>query len=181
MFADLIMKTDWSDKSQRYFVSREQEYVNCLKAAFGMYDLLKNNRMTLEDGYLIRQLVASPGGLELHVGMFIPALFSQAFPEQRNKWLPLPKTTRLYGLTLRPSLAMDLLSEASKPRPLTTRHPSSSSSIPPPRQPPIGGQVVSAIRHSRRPHGQTLHRRHQLRTPRLHLPSAVAGRPLRSA
>eukprot|EP00210_Caulerpa_lentillifera_P003885 g3712.t1 len=86
-FCELVEKTDWGDNSQRYFLSREQEYINGLKAAFGIWDLMKNEGLSLKDGAIIRSLMDVPGGLELHIGMFIPTLLSQASTEQQKKWL----------------------------------------------------------------------------------------------
>lgn len=37
----------------------------------------------------MRSLAYFPGGLELHIGMFIPTILSQGTPEQQAKWLPL--------------------------------------------------------------------------------------------
>lgn len=36
-FADILAKTTWGDKTKRYFLSREEEYVGGLKAALGIW------------------------------------------------------------------------------------------------------------------------------------------------
>jgi len=96
-FCELVAKTDWGDKSQRYFISREQEYIDGLKAAFGIWDFMHENGLSLKDGAMIRKLVNMPGGLELHIGMFIPALLGQASPEQQAKWLTLAQDLSIIG------------------------------------------------------------------------------------
>ncbi len=45
--------------------------------------------LPLEDGIQMRKLLDLPGGLELHIGMFIPSLMSQGDREQQDYWLPL--------------------------------------------------------------------------------------------
>jgi len=44
-------------------------------------------------GRLLRELVDEPGGLDLHIGMFIPTIQGQGDAEQQKYWLPL-----CYGL-----------------------------------------------------------------------------------
>lgn len=46
---------------------------------------------------MMRTLLFLPGGLELHIGMFIPALMSQASPEQQAKWLPMAQKLHIIG------------------------------------------------------------------------------------
>ena len=36
-FAEEVSKTSWGDKSRRYFLEREEEYVGGLKAALGIW------------------------------------------------------------------------------------------------------------------------------------------------
>lgn len=95
--SEKISKTDWGDKSRRYHLTREQEYVGGLKAATGIWDLMKKERLDLEDGLIMRKECFWPGGLELHIGMFIPAILSSATPEQQAHWLPLCYNLRIIG------------------------------------------------------------------------------------
>lgn len=67
----------------------EQEYVGGLKAAVGIWREMREGKLPLDDGIAMRSLAYFPGGLELHIGMFIPTLLSQGTPEQQAKWLPM--------------------------------------------------------------------------------------------
>ncbi|GLI67460.1 hypothetical protein VaNZ11_011657 [Volvox africanus] len=96
-FAEILAKTAWGDKSKRYFLSREEEYVGGLRAALGIWEKMKAEELSLADGALMRSLVDFPGGLELHIGMFIPSIVSQGSPEQQAKWMPLCMDLRIIG------------------------------------------------------------------------------------
>ena len=50
---------------------------------------MRDGRLPLDDGIAMRSLAYFPGGLELHIGMFIPTLLGQGTPEQQAKWLPM--------------------------------------------------------------------------------------------
>lgn len=46
----------------------KQEYVNGLKTSVGIYQLMREGKLPLEDGIAMRSLANFPGGLELHIG-----------------------------------------------------------------------------------------------------------------
>ncbi|GLC45233.1 hypothetical protein PLESTB_000722200 [Pleodorina starrii] len=96
-FAEILAKTSWGDKSRRYFLGREEEYVGGLRAALGIWEKMKTENLSLEDGALMRTLVDFPGGLELHIGMFIPSIMSQGSSEQQAKWMPLCMGLKIIG------------------------------------------------------------------------------------
>ncbi|KXZ49049.1 hypothetical protein GPECTOR_23g135 [Gonium pectorale] len=96
-FAEILAKTTWGDKSRRYFLTREEEYVGGLRAALGIWEKIKSEGLSLEDGALMRSLVDFPGGLELHIGMFIPSIMSQGSKEQQAKWMPLCMGLQIIG------------------------------------------------------------------------------------
>ena len=50
--------------------------------------LMKENNLGIKDAAVMRQMLFLPGGLELHIGMFIPSILSQGTMEQQEKWLP---------------------------------------------------------------------------------------------
>lgn len=56
-------------KDGRYFLTREQEYVGGLQAAFGIWELMKQEGLSLHDGLILRKELFWPGGLELHIGV----------------------------------------------------------------------------------------------------------------
>ena len=57
---------------------------------------MNTGKLNREDALEARKLLAFPGGLELHLGMFIPTLMSQASDEQQSHWLP--KAMRLEAI-----------------------------------------------------------------------------------
>ncbi|KAL3130658.1 hypothetical protein ABBQ38_008049 [Trebouxia sp. C0009 RCD-2024] len=95
--AQALAESDWGDKSKRYFLSREEEHVGGLKAATAIWDMVRQKKISMEEGTLMRTLLSMPGGLELHIGMFIPALMSQGSPEQQAKWLPMAQKLEIIG------------------------------------------------------------------------------------
>lgn len=97
MLAKLLESQPWGDKCSRYFLNREQEYVKGLEASVGIWKLMRERKMTLEEGIDMRTLLFFPGGLELHIGMFIPSILSQGTAEQQAKWLPLCNSLRIVG------------------------------------------------------------------------------------
>lgn len=97
MLAKLLESQPWGDKCSRYFLNREQEYVKGLEASVGIWKLMRERKMTLEEGMDMRTLLFFPGGLELHIGMFIPSILSQGTAEQQAKWLPLCNSLRIVG------------------------------------------------------------------------------------
>ncbi|GFR44234.1 hypothetical protein Agub_g5369 [Astrephomene gubernaculifera] len=97
LFAELLASTPWGDKSRRYFLDREEEYVGALRAAFGIWEKMKSEKLSVEDAMIMRTLVDFPGGLELHIGMFIPSVMSQGSPEQQAKWMPLCTKLNVIG------------------------------------------------------------------------------------
>ncbi|KAK9833196.1 hypothetical protein WJX74_009804 [Apatococcus lobatus] len=92
-----LEKLPWGQKSQRAFLSREQEYVQALRAAMGIWQLMQSGQLSIEDGLEMRNLLAFPGGLELHIGMFIPTILSQGNDEQQKHWLPLAQSLKVIG------------------------------------------------------------------------------------
>ena len=69
----------------------------CLTAALETYKAARNGEMTYEDALLARKLLALPSGFELHLGMFIPTLLSQASPDQQAAWLPRSLNMQVVG------------------------------------------------------------------------------------
>ncbi len=59
----------WGDKSQRPFLSREEEYVGALRAALGIWQQMRSGELSYDDAVLARKLVNMPSGFELHIGV----------------------------------------------------------------------------------------------------------------
>eukprot|EP00882_Tetradesmus_deserticola_P031222 GHRQ01035300.1.p1 GENE.GHRQ01035300.1~~GHRQ01035300.1.p1 ORF type:complete len:287 (+),score=92.20 GHRQ01035300.1:159-1019(+) len=87
-FAEVLSKTSWASKEQQYFHTREEEYVHNLRCSLGIWQKITSEKLTMDDGLMMRTLADSPGGLELHIGMFMPTIMSQGDAEQQAKWLP---------------------------------------------------------------------------------------------
>lgn len=68
-----------------------------LEAALATYRAARDGDLTYEDALLARKLLALPSGFELHLGMFIPTLLSQASPDQQAEWLPRALNMQLVG------------------------------------------------------------------------------------
>lgn len=102
---ELLSKTTWGKKDRRHFLSREEEYVGGLKAALGVWELVQKEKLSVDDGLLMRQFLDFPGGLELHIGMFIPTLMSQATAEQQAIWLPKAFKFQIVGTYAQTELA----------------------------------------------------------------------------
>lgn len=94
---ELLKSQAWADKTRRYFLTREEEYVGGLEAAVGLWTLMREHKLSLDDAIELRNLLFFPGGLELHIGMFMPSILSQGTPEQQAKWLPLCNSLRIIG------------------------------------------------------------------------------------
>lgn len=86
----LLQKQPWSDKTPRPFLSRTDYHVAALDASFRLRDLVLEHGLSGEDYHYLRTLLDFPGGLELHYGMYIPTLQSQATDEQKEKYLRCP-------------------------------------------------------------------------------------------
>uniref|UniRef100_A0A383WBN6 Acyl-coenzyme A oxidase n=2 Tax=Tetradesmus obliquus TaxID=3088 RepID=A0A383WBN6_TETOB len=87
-FAEVLSKTSWASKEQQYFHTREEEYVHNLRCSLGIWQKMTSEKLSMDDGLMMRTLADSPGGLELHIGMFMPTIMSQGDAEQQAKWIP---------------------------------------------------------------------------------------------
>lgn len=96
-FAEFLSNQPWGDKSNQYFYTREEEYVHGLRCALGIWQHVNKEKLTMDDGLMMRVLADSPGGLELHIGMFMPTILSQGDPEQQAKWLPACLSLQIIG------------------------------------------------------------------------------------
>lgn len=94
---EIMSRKPWGDKSGRYSMTREEEYVAGLRGAIGIWRLMKEGNMSIKDAAEMRQLLFLPGGFELHIGMFIPSILSQGTEEQQAMWLPLCTDLKLIG------------------------------------------------------------------------------------
>lgn len=92
----LLKTLPFGDKTNRPFLTRTEEYVGGLEASVAIWRMKNEGHVSQEDAMAMRKMLNWPGGLELHMGMFIPSLLAHATPEQQAKWLP-------------PSLALEIV------------------------------------------------------------------------
>jgi acyl-CoA oxidase len=92
-----LESTPWGSKADRPFLTREAQYVKGLEAALETYKAARNGELTYDEALSARKLLALPSGFELHLGMFIPTLLSQASPDQQAEWLPKALNLQLVG------------------------------------------------------------------------------------
>ena len=83
----LLQQQPWATKLPRYFMSRTETYVQALACGFGVLRLMREHKLSMDDGLVLRQLLDFPGGLELHFGMYIPTIQSMATDEQKQRFL----------------------------------------------------------------------------------------------
>ena len=95
--ADWLAAQPWADKTMRPFLSRTEDYQQALRTALAIWRAAKDGTLSSDDALLARKLVAHPSGFELHIGMFIPTLLSQADADQQAEWLPQALGLRIVG------------------------------------------------------------------------------------
>ncbi|GAB4820390.1 hypothetical protein N2152v2_007436 [Parachlorella kessleri] len=95
--AKLLEQQTWGDKTNRYFLTRNEEYTDSLKAAVGIWNQMRKDKLSVDEGIDMRGQLFMPGGLELHIGMFIPTIMSQGTDEQQAKWIPMCNRLQIIG------------------------------------------------------------------------------------
>lgn len=84
---ELIQQMPWGQKRDRYALSREEVYVRALEAGLSIWKMMQEKQVTVDDALVLRELLDLPGGLELHIGMFMPTIIGQGTEEQVKKWI----------------------------------------------------------------------------------------------
>jgi acyl-CoA oxidase len=97
-------------------------------------------------GRVIREMIDEPGGLDLHLGMFIPTIQGQADEEQKKFWMP-----RCVALKIIGTYAQTELGHGTYIRGLGTTRPPSNSSSTARRSPPRSGGPGGWARPRRTP------------------------------
>jgi len=83
----LIEQMPWGQKHDRYVLSREEAYVRALEGALSIWKMMQEKQVSVDDALVFRELLDLPGGLELHIGMFMPTIVGQGTEEQVKKWI----------------------------------------------------------------------------------------------
>ncbi|CAD6338082.1 unnamed protein product [Miscanthus lutarioriparius] len=78
-------------------LSRKELFKDTLRKAAHAWKRIVELRLTEEEANLLRQYVDQPGYVDLHWGMFVPAIKGQGTEEQQQKWLPLAYKFQIIG------------------------------------------------------------------------------------
>ena len=85
-----MTKNDVFSKRGKYFDERDELYVRTLKMYLALPGAVSamNEKDPIAVARIMRELIDEPGGLDLHLGMFIPTIQGQGDEEQRKYWIP---------------------------------------------------------------------------------------------
>ncbi|MQM00172.1 hypothetical protein Taro_032903 [Colocasia esculenta] len=84
-------------KDDRTSLGRKDLFQNTLKKMTHALKRIVELRLTEEEGTKLRFFVDQPSYMDLHWGMFIPAIKGQGTEEQQEKWLPLAHKMQIIG------------------------------------------------------------------------------------
>ncbi|KAG8094153.1 hypothetical protein GUJ93_ZPchr0012g22070 [Zizania palustris] len=84
-------------KDNRTMLPRTELFKDTLKKAAHAWKRIVELRLTEEEANLLRLYVDQPGYVDLHWGMFVPAIKGQGTEEQQKKWLPLAYKFQIIG------------------------------------------------------------------------------------
>ncbi|KAJ0970670.1 hypothetical protein J5N97_018629 [Dioscorea zingiberensis] len=84
-------------KDNRTTLSRKDLFNNTLRKAAHAWKRINELRLTEEEASKLRFYVDEPSYVDLHWGMFVPAIKGQGTEEQQKKWLPLAYKMQIIG------------------------------------------------------------------------------------
>ncbi|KAG1360763.1 peroxisomal acyl-coenzyme A oxidase 1 [Cocos nucifera] len=84
-------------KDNRPMLARKELFKNTLKKAAHAWKRINELRLTEEEASTLRVLVDEPSYVDLHWGMFVPAIKGQGTDKQQKKWLPLAYKMQIIG------------------------------------------------------------------------------------
>jgi acyl-CoA oxidase len=92
--ADPIMS-----KRGKYFMERAELYRSTLEKYLHLPKLARSmgEKDPVAAARVVREMIDEPGGLDLHIGMFIPTVQGQGDDEQQKRWLPLCRSLAIIG------------------------------------------------------------------------------------
>jgi acyl-CoA oxidase len=85
------------EKSKRAVMSRKELFKNTLRKSVHAWKLINELRLSDEEGLKLRSFMDQPGFLDLHWGMFVPAIKGQGTEQQQQKWLSLATKMQIIG------------------------------------------------------------------------------------
>lgn len=88
--AEVMTKNATFSKRGKYFDERDELYVRTLKMYLALPKVVSgmNEKDPVAVARIMREFIDEPGGLDLHLGMFIPTIQGQGDEEQRKYWIP---------------------------------------------------------------------------------------------
>ncbi|ONK59136.1 uncharacterized protein A4U43_C08F3360 [Asparagus officinalis] len=99
--ADRVSRLVASDpefrKDTRTMLGRKELFKNTLRKAAYAWKRINELRLSEEEGSMLRFFIDEPSFLDLHWGMFIPAIKGQGTDEQQKKWLTLAYRLEIIG------------------------------------------------------------------------------------
>ncbi|KAJ3672552.1 hypothetical protein LUZ60_007273 [Juncus effusus] len=84
-------------KDNRTMLDRKVLFKTTLKKAAHAWKRINELRLTEEEAGQLRFFIDEPSYVDLHWGMFVPAIRGQASEEQQKKWLPLAYKMQIIG------------------------------------------------------------------------------------
>ncbi|KAK2077143.1 hypothetical protein QBZ16_004777 [Prototheca wickerhamii] len=85
---ELLQELPFGDKTRRYMLTRPEEYVGGLEAGVAIWNMRNAGKISHGEAMAMRRQLNWPGGLELHLGMFIPSILAHGTDEQQAYWMP---------------------------------------------------------------------------------------------
>ncbi|CAL9104623.1 unnamed protein product [Musa textilis] len=95
--ARLVASDPVFKKDNRMMLGRKELFKNTLRKAAHAWRRINELCLTEEEASMLRIFVDEPGYVDLHWGMFVPAIKGQGTDEQQKKWLPLAYKMQIIG------------------------------------------------------------------------------------
>jgi len=88
--ASVMTTNEAFSKRGKYFDERDELYERTLRMYLALPSAVAsmNEKEPIAVARIMRELIDEPGGLDLHLGMFIPTIQGQGDEEQRKYWIP---------------------------------------------------------------------------------------------
>lgn len=88
--ADVMTSQDVFSKRGKYFLERDELYKSTLAKYLALPKAVTSmkEKDPIQVARIMREFIDEPGGLDLHLGMFIPTIQGQGDEEQRKYWIP---------------------------------------------------------------------------------------------
>ncbi|XP_010538409.1 PREDICTED: peroxisomal acyl-coenzyme A oxidase 1-like [Tarenaya hassleriana] len=95
--SSLVASDSFFRKDHRGVLSRKELFKNTLKKAAHAWKRINELRLSEEDASRLRFFMDEPSFVDLHWGMFVPAIKGQGTEEQQKKWLTMANRMEIIG------------------------------------------------------------------------------------